>query len=332
LTELHECANFVMMWLLIGMCATEPMIWCMAVKDPADPEFPTEHCKEADTVMFYYSVCTMATMFIQWFMITDMAVFSNDLSAFTVVVKSVLAEIGRFMIALVFLLLTFGSAISVLDHDEEAFQSVPQSAIALFSITFKLYQDDYRGVEEPALIVTVFCYQTAVSILLLNLLIAQLQASYEFVYQDAMGFARLNRSVIISETIEHMDPKAKVWTKFVASCQFDKKLEFDEGDVGISGGMQVWESSRLHPIVSETIRRFGGSCSPEQPWPELLDAHETEDKFDTLERRLHQIMKKMVTAGSSNTDSGRQEATDRSGSSAMSSEGSESNQGSMADD
>jgi len=84
--------------------------------------------------MFEYSVLCVGAMFIQWFLITDMAVFSNDLSAFMVVVKHVLAEIGRFLVALGFLLLTFGSAISVLDHDQEEMQTIWDSAIALFAM------------------------------------------------------------------------------------------------------------------------------------------------------------------------------------------------------
>merc|ERR1719453_1780668 len=142
-----------------------------------------------------------------------------------VVVKHVLAEIGRFLVALGFLLLTFGSAISVLDHDQEEMQTIWNSAIALFAITVKLYQDDYRGVDDPALVAVVLCYQAAVTVLLLNLLIAQLQCSYEFVYQDAVGFARLSRSAVIAESITQTP--AEKWDKFIASLKFEERLEFN---------------------------------------------------------------------------------------------------------
>jgi len=268
-----------------------------SVEQPGDPPFPTEYCLYAEHVMGRYSVLAMCAMFIQFFLIADMAVFSNELSAFMVVVKHVLAEITRFMLAFTFLILTFGSAISVLEHDQEEMQTIPQAAIALFAITVKLYQDDYRGVDEPAVVVTVFIYQTAVTIGLLNLLIAQLQCSYEFVYADAIGFARLARSLVTSEAIEQTP--ASQWNKFVESCKFDERLEFAEGDIGINGGIQVMEPARLHPIVEDTIQRFGGSTSPDQPWPETQADLEGENKFDRLERLLQKIIKRMVIADAS---------------------------------
>ena len=41
---------------------------------------------------------------------------SHVVTPFVSEVLQVLSEIGRFLVALIFLLLTFGSAISVLDH------------------------------------------------------------------------------------------------------------------------------------------------------------------------------------------------------------------------
>jgi len=314
LGEWYQSASFSLMWFMIAMLVLEPMVICisnteefrtgspppymantyqLSDDDLHKPTFPTEICANADDVMTIYSSFCVGAMFIQWLLIVDMVVFSTDLSAFGVVVKHVLAEIGRFLIALGFLLLTFGSAISILEHDEEAFQNTGSACLALFAITVKLYQDDYRGVEEPALIVAIFCYQTAVTILLLNLLIAQLQCSYEFVYQDAIGFARLARSAIIAETIDLVPPQK--WNNFVASCKFDQRLEFNEGDVGIAGGIQVLESVRQHPIVEETILRFGGSCSPEQPWPEESNSRDSEeDKFERIERLLVKSIKRMA--------------------------------------
>jgi hemoglobin-like flavoprotein len=291
LTDAYDMASFVLMWLLLGMAGTEPMFWCAAIQEPRDPSFPTEYCRVAEDIMDEYSVIVFVAMMVQWMLISDMVVFSTQLSAFMKVVRHVLGELGRFMIALAFLLLTFGSAISVLEHDQEEMKTIPKAALALYAITVKLYQDDYRGVEEPALVCVVFGYQTAVTILLLNLLIAQLQCSFEFINADAIGYARLNRSLVIADSISTIN--AKQWGRFVANCKFDQRLEFAQGDVGISGGMQILESARLHTIVSDTILRFGGSCAPEQPWPEET-SNEEENKFDKLERLLQKAIKKMV--------------------------------------
>jgi len=272
------------------------MFWCWWKAEPGDPETPTEQCAYAWHVEFNYSVFCMLAMSIQWFLIVDLAVFVTQLSAFMLVVRSVLPEIGRFMVALGFLLLTFGSAISVLEHDQEEFQTIAQSSVALYAITVKLYQDDYRGIDEPALVMAVFCYQTAVSILLLNLLIAQLQCSYEHVNEDATGYARLTRSIVIAETLT-VTPPAR-WALFVDTLEFEKRLEFNEGDIGVNGGVQLLEPSRNHPIVLDTILRYGGSCSPEQPWPADAEEKTAENKFDKMERLLQRTIKKMVMADS----------------------------------
>lgn len=280
------------------------------MEEPGDPEFPTELCNEAKHVRQRYTVFCMAAMFIQWFLISDLAIFSTQLSAFMLIVKHVLGELSRFLVALSFLLATFGSAISVLQHDQEEMQTIVQSVIALYAITVKLYQDDYRGVEDPWLVVVIFIYQGAVTILLLNLLIAQLQCSFEFVNRDARGFARLSRAVVLAESIATTPPQK--WNQFVDGLRFDVRLEFNEGDVGMSGGIQLLEPGRLHPIVGDTIQRFGGSCSPDQPWPEEHDAHEEENKLDKMERLLQKVIKKMVMADNTGSGSKGIRSKDRS--------------------
>mmetsp|Transcript_55859 Transcript_55859/g.102400 ORF Transcript_55859/g.102400 Transcript_55859/m.102400 type:complete len:1124 (-) Transcript_55859:82-3453(-) len=290
LKDQYDLASCILLVLLFLMCSNEPMLWCIQSGD-----FPTEVCAEAEDVQFRYSIFSMVAMAIQWFLIVDMAVFSTQLSAFMLVVTHVLSEIGRFMVALIFLLLTFGSAISVLDHNQEEMSSLPSAAMALFAITVKLYQDDYRGIDDPALIVAIFVYQTASSILLLNLLIAQLQCSYEYVLQDMIGFARLNRSSVIAETMTTCSREQ--WEKFVQGLNFDERLEFNEGDVGISGGIQDYEPSHLHPIVSDSIYRFGGSCSPLMQWPTDNSSEEEENKFDRMERLIQKAVKRMMAFG-----------------------------------
>ena len=52
------------------------------------------------------------------------------------------------------------------------------------------------------------------------------------------------------------------------TCKFETRLEFDEGDVGLPGGLQFQEKASLNPISSDRILRYGGSCAPEMQWPE----------------------------------------------------------------
>eukprot|EP00282_Hemiselmis_andersenii_P004562 CAMPEP_0114150866 /NCGR_PEP_ID=MMETSP0043_2-20121206/22952_1 /TAXON_ID=464988 /ORGANISM="Hemiselmis andersenii, Strain CCMP644" /LENGTH=80 /DNA_ID=CAMNT_0001245667 /DNA_START=1 /DNA_END=243 /DNA_ORIENTATION=+ len=51
---------------------------------------------------------------------------------------------------------------------------------------------------------------------------------------------------------------------------FDNPLDFDNGDQGPPGGVQVMEPAiiRAHPkYCPDRIQRFTGSCLPTDPWP-----------------------------------------------------------------
>merc|ERR1719424_492214 len=110
-----------------------------------------------------------------WLLVIDLSVFSTKLSAFVLVCGHVLQEVGRFMVALIFLLLTFASAISVLKTEHEEFADVPSAMVSLFAVTVGIYEKDFREMNnEPVLLAAVFLFIAASAILLLNLLIAQL--------------------------------------------------------------------------------------------------------------------------------------------------------------
>lgn len=54
------------------------------------------------------------------------------------------------------------------------------------------------------------------------------------------------------------------WQHFVQSLHFQLPLEFNEGDVGMAGGLQVTEPQNLTVVATDRILRFGGSCSQER--------------------------------------------------------------------
>merc|ERR1712187_272831 len=118
----------------------------------------------------------------------------------------------------------------------------------------------------------------------MNMLIAQLACSYGSTYQDMVGFARLRRIKLIVETMPSVS--AKNWAGFLNGLKLDQRLEFNEGDVGLAGGIQVSEVASAHPTTVDMIKRFGGSTSPAMQWPEEDGAGDDDtDKFDRLEER-----------------------------------------------
>merc|ERR1719215_270216 len=111
---------------------------------------------------------------------------------------------------------------------------VQHAMVSLFCLTAGMYQLDFREIRyEPSLLIAVIFFVAVSTILLMNLLIAQLNCSYNAIYQDTLGFARLNRARVVVDTVPVV-PAAK-WNKFVKGLRMDQQLDFDEGDVGLSG-------------------------------------------------------------------------------------------------
>ncbi|CAJ1430400.1 unnamed protein product [Effrenium voratum] len=76
------------------------------------------------------------------------------------------------------------------------------------------------------------------------------------------------------------------WAQFLQSLRLDEKLEFNEGDIGLAGGISASEPASVHPTTVDTVIRYGGSTSTAQPWPEEeLD----EDKFARLEKLILRV-------------------------------------------
>lgn len=290
LMDRYQMASFTLLGLLILMCTHEPTFRC-ASQDQV--RWPTERCEESRDVEARYQVFSMCAMIVHWLLLVDLAVFSTGLSAFVLVCCEVLNEVSRFLVALSFLLLTFGSAVSCLRHEHQQFRDVPNTVLTLFAITVGRYEGDYRELDdEPVLLAAVFLFVLASAVLLLNLLIAQLNCSYEFVYQDMLGFARLNRASCIVETLETSSNLR--WWRFVASLRLEDRLEFNEGDVGMAGGISTDELASLHPTVEECIHRFGGKCSPDMEWPQDKLTDQDEDQFRKMEKLIKKVTKKLT--------------------------------------
>ncbi|CAE8648844.1 unnamed protein product, partial [Polarella glacialis] len=99
--------------------------------------------------------------------------------------------------------------------------------------------------------------------------------------------------------------------------------EFNEGDIGLAGGIQVREHSNLHPTAKDAIIRFGGSTSAEMVWPQEENVIDEENKFDRLERFLLKAAKTLGGngkdgKGSRQSSSGGSQRTKGDGRSAVS--------------
>merc|ERR1719375_1229778 len=156
--------------------------------------------------------------------------------------------------------------------------------------------DDYTALEQEVLLFTlVVIYLIGSMIFLLNMLIAQLSCAYSSVYKDMVGYARLERA----ETIVDLMPTVSKsrWQSFVKSLRLHSRLEFNKGDIGVAGGIQMYELASLNPTTVDMIRRFGGSTSPEIQWPEEETENDGDDRFERMEKLITRAMERISKSG-----------------------------------
>merc|ERR1719245_2533180 len=149
--------------------------------------------------------------------------------------------------------------------------------------------------KEPALLAVVLAYVITTIIFLVNLLIAQLNCAYQSTYVDMLGFARLNRGKIVNDTMVSVAHQR--WLTYSESLHLDECIEFGEGDIGLSGGIQLTEPSSMNVTTVDMIRRFGGSTSTLAQWPEEDNmGDDADDKFERIEKLIEKAMKRMTSS------------------------------------
>jgi hypothetical protein len=290
----QDAAGMSLTVSLIAMLILEPILWCWKYQNGRLFE---ENCPEAEEYRFSYTVFSMFSMFLYYILLIDLSVISTRISSFVLVCVRMLAEVALFLGAIFSCILMFGSALSVLDQDSLDFAGIQKGSYALFRIALRTYATsrytEFR--KEPTLLVMVFLFGILTVFFLLNMLIAQLSCAYSSVYEDMVGYARLERAETIVEIMPSI-PK-KRFNAFIDSLRLHKRLEFNQGDVGVAGGIQMREAANLNPTTVDSIRRFGGSTSPEMQWPEDDADGEGEDRLEKMEKLIQKTMKRLTEGG-----------------------------------
>jgi hypothetical protein len=284
----QQSANLVLTICLIIMLASEPILHCLS--EDGGQLFNDVCPAVKDTKFFPYSVFTMFAMMLYYILLIDLAVFNNRVSAYVLVCGRMLAELGLFLLALAAVLLTLSSSLSCLEQTQEEFKSIGTASLALWEMILGMYsQADFTRLhDEPVILVGVYGYLVLGMVFLLNLLVAQLTCAYNAIYTDMVGYARLKRVRIVCDTMPSV--KLKKFERFVDSLELAKRIEFNEGDVGVSGGIQLQEPSSQNPTTTDTIKRFGGSTSPTIKWPEEEGGGDDDsDRFQRLEDLIKKV-------------------------------------------
>lgn len=301
----QDSASLVLLVFLITMLASEPIIYCLADDAGSGGVKFTESCDKAESIRkFPYSTFSMLAMFSYYTLLIDLAVFSTKFSSYVLACGRMLSEVALFLLAMFIAILTFASSFSCLDQDNSDFHGIQRGAVALWELALGFFTDDRynRLVEEAVVLYGSYAYLIVTVIFLQNILIAQLSCSYGSTYMDMIGFARLRRMRLIVETMTTISEKR--WVKFVDSLKMEEKLEFNEGDVGLSGGIQIHEPASLHPTTVDMIQRFGGSTSPSVQWPDNSQGDDDTDRYERLEKMLQRAMSKSGKSGGKTSSTG----------------------------
>merc|ERR1711953_365416 len=252
-----------------------------------------------DIKRFPYSVFSMIAMFLYFLLLIDLAVMNNKVSAFVLVCGRMITEVGLFLLALGATILTFSSALSCLFNEVPDFSGgLHIGSLKLLEMVLRMYPSGkYAELDKNVVVLIGVCLYLVVSVIFLfNMLIAQLACAYTSIYQDMVGYARLKRIKIIVETMVGIS--AKRWSRFVEGLGMEQRIEFNEGDVGLAGGLQVLEAANANPTTIDMIKRFGGSTSPSIQWPEEDgQGDDDSDKFERLEKLIQKAMARITATG-----------------------------------
>jgi len=291
LTNWQDVANLCLMCLMIAMFCTEPVLYCLG---QANERLFTATCDLSKDVHFLNSLLSMLAMFLYYTLLVDLAVFNNRVSAYVLVCGRMLTEVGLFILALLAATITFSSGLSCLNQPIKTFHGIHLGSLALLEMMMQIFDDEeFKVMESHGVILTgIFLYMIATIIFLLNLLVAQLSCAYEAVYSDMVGYARLKRVRVIVDSMPQVSQAR--FESFVTSLGFEKRIEFNEGDVGLNNGIATKEPAGAHPTSVDMIKRFGGSTSPSIQWPEDDTAGDDDaDKFERLETLIKRSMERM---------------------------------------
>merc|ERR1719359_2397247 len=269
----------------------------MGSKEASDKLF-FKACAEADDFQMTYSIFSMIAMLLYFALLIDLAVLSTKVSAYVLVCIRMISEMSLFLLALACILLAFASGISVIKHDQKDFAGIHKGLLALLEMTMRMMDGAHYETYEsdPLVLICVFVFMVAVTVFLLNMLVAQLTCAYEAVYSDMIGYARLERIEIIVGIMPVVSQKR--WSGFVESLKLESKIEFNAGDIGVNGGIQILEAANLNPTTQDMIKRFGGSTSVEMQWPAEQDTNDEADRFERLENLIQKTLKRITKGGS----------------------------------
>eukprot|EP00913_Durusdinium_trenchii_P028248 g26482.t1 len=104
--------------------------------------------------------------------------------------------------------------------------------------------------ESPFLLVVIALFLLLVYSFFFNILVSQFCGVHSSLAEDSEGHARLSRGDVILDTLKAV--QMKKWKAFVTRLALDQRTDFDEGDIGLPGGIKVFEPAGANPKTQES--------------------------------------------------------------------------------
>eukprot|EP00397_Hematodinium_sp_SG-2012_P002889 GEMP01002897.1.p1 GENE.GEMP01002897.1~~GEMP01002897.1.p1 ORF type:complete len:1183 (+),score=249.82 GEMP01002897.1:779-4327(+) len=227
--------------------------------------------KTAATIV---SWCTSIVVALLWLLMFDWFSLEINLAQFKVRMNGVITDF--------FVVLLFGSclfvgfacsmALSNLDSEQVDVSTNTQFAradegvaylFAAFTGNYNFDPNKFTGQMQ-----FFFVLFSIFSVLFLTNLMSALFTTTTFLLnKDVEGLTYLDRAqeIVELESMCTIEKRHDIWF----AMKFDQRIEFDEGDLGLNGGLQVSEPLCKHNGGKQVdrIQRFPGEASPKLPWP-----------------------------------------------------------------
>eukprot|EP00435_Cladocopium_sp_Y103_P041624 s702_g11.t1 len=264
--------SFLIMVDLLCMLTVEPMVHCLGSK----AQVVSFQCEQwTDEMSLLYEMFVVVGLFLYMILILELGSISIKFSEYRVLCLHAMEQV-LLCFGVVFLtILSFAFAISGMANEVSRLTNAAewQDVSAILSTLVRLAFGamdlgiiEKVCVESPLLIIVIVLFMMLVYSFFFNLLVSQFCGVYTSLAADIKGHARLARGEIIIETFKAV--KLSRWQKFMNSMHLDQKVDFEQGDIGLAGGIKTYEPALAHPIAKDQIVRFGGRTEGHLPWPE----------------------------------------------------------------
>ena len=150
LCSAQELGNLLLALLLIFMCIYEPIWWCIddMFGDFAGAGLFTTSCPAGLARQDTYGAFSCAAMLLYCLLILDLSILSMRFSSFVLLCGRVVIEVGLFLLAASFLVLSFALGISTLSWQSPNFKGLGQATFSLTAMTLGLYPKDRENCGE----------------------------------------------------------------------------------------------------------------------------------------------------------------------------------------